>query len=242
MNKRKIAIFVEGQAEYIFVRDFLCTWYEYDTALLGIECYEFRSSRTNDIPYPLGDRNSENYYQIYNVGNDRSVMSKMLKEAPRLKNAGFQLIVGLSDMFGNEYHRTVQNRTINEEVNERFRQARREVIYASGHGDMVRFHFAIMEVEAWFLGMHRFLQQVDATLTPELILRQLELEITADPEPTHYHPAQILDDIYRLAGKRYGKHESDVCSITSALQKQDYQELITSGKCRSFAEFSADIL
>lgn len=242
MNKRKIAIFVEGQAEYIFVRDFLCTWYEYDTALLGIECYEFRSNRTNDIPYPLGDRNSENYYQIYNVGNDRSVMSKMLKETPRLRNAGFQLIVGLSDMFGDEYHRTVQNRTINEEVNEHFRQSRREVLCASGYGDMIRFHFAIMEVEAWFLGMHRFLQQVDATLTPQLILQELNLEITADPELTHYHPAQVLDDIYRLADKRYGKHESDVCSITSALQKQDYQELITSGKCRSFAEFSADIL
>lgn len=242
MNKRKIAIFVEGQAEYIFVRDFLCTWYEYDTALLGIECYEFRSSRTNDIPYPLGDRNSKNYYQIYNVGNDRSVMSKMLKEAPRLKNAGFQLIVGLSDMFGDEYHRMVQNRTINETVNERFRQSRQAVLCASGYRDMIRFHFAIMEVEAWFLGMHRFLQQVDATLTPQLILQELNLEITADPESTHYHPAQVLDDIYRLAGKRYGKHESDVCSITSTLLKQDYQELITSGKCRSFAGFSADIL
>lgn len=28
MNTRKIAIFVEGQTEYIFVRDFLCAWYD----------------------------------------------------------------------------------------------------------------------------------------------------------------------------------------------------------------------
>ena len=26
MNIRKIAVFVEGQTEYIFVRDFLCAW------------------------------------------------------------------------------------------------------------------------------------------------------------------------------------------------------------------------
>lgn len=242
MNKRKIAIFVEGQAEYIFVRDFLCAWYEYDGNKLGLECYEFHSGNTNDVPYPFGSRESESFYQIYNVGNDRSVMSKMLKETARLKNAGFQLIVGLSDMFGDDYHQAVQNRTINEDINKRFKEARQEIIRCSGHQDSLRFHFAIMEVEAWFIGMYQFLQQVDATLTPELILKQLELDITADPEITHYHPAQVLEDIYKLAGKQYGKHESDICCITSALLKQDYQDLIGSGKCRSFKAFAEDIL
>jgi len=242
MNERKIAIFVEGQAEYIFVRDFLCAWYEYDGNKLGLECYEFRSGNTNDIPYPFGSRTSENFYQIYNVGNDRSVMSKMLKETGRLKNAGFQLVVGLSDMFGDDYHQTVQNRTISEDINKRFKKARQEVILHSGFQDLIRFHFAIMEVEAWFLGMYQFLQQIDATLTPELILKHLEIDITANPEITYYHPAQILDNIYKLAAKQYGKHESDVCSITSALSKQDYQGLIDSGKCESFREFAEDLL
>ena len=40
MNIRKIAVFVEGQTEYIFVRDFLCAWYEFDAKKLGLECYQ----------------------------------------------------------------------------------------------------------------------------------------------------------------------------------------------------------
>lgn len=99
MNKRKVAVFVEGQSEYVFVRDFLCRWYNYDSSLLGIECFSLRSDRYNSEPYPFGDRESDNFYQIVNVGNDRSVISKMLKEAPRLQNACFHQIIGLSDMY-----------------------------------------------------------------------------------------------------------------------------------------------
>lgn len=146
--KTKIAIFVEGQSEYIFVRDFLCCWYEYDAAMLGIECLALRSESFNEVPYPFGNRNSVNFYQIVNVGNDRSVMSKMLKEAPRLKNAGFQLIVGLSDMFSDEYHKATEKRTINQDITQRFIDARQAIIKCSPYKDILRFHFAIMEVEA----------------------------------------------------------------------------------------------
>lgn len=78
MNIRKIAVFVEGQTEYIFVRDFLCAWYEFDAKKLGLECYQFNGNKENKIPYPHGTRDSENFYLIYNVGNDQSVLSKML--------------------------------------------------------------------------------------------------------------------------------------------------------------------
>ena len=73
MNIRKIAVFVEGQTEYIFVRDFLCAWYEFDAKKLGLECYQFNGNKENKIPYPHGTRDSENFYLIYNVGNDQSV-------------------------------------------------------------------------------------------------------------------------------------------------------------------------
>lgn len=242
MNKRKIAIFVEGQAEYIFVRDFLNAWYGYDTNTLGVECYEFRSSRANDIPYPVGSRNSEYFYQIYNVGNDRSVLSKMLKEAGRLKNAGFHLVIGLRDMFGDDYHKEVKSRSIDQEVSQRFIDGYRKTIIDSCYRDILRFHFAIMEVEAWFLGMYRFLTTIDESLTPDLIMREIGLDVTADSEVIYYHPAKVIDDIYKLAGKQYGKHESDVQKITASLSKEDYLNLMNSNKCRSFGDFANDVL
>lgn len=78
MNRRKVAVFVEGMTEQTFVREFLLKWYEYDAARLGIECYALRSDNQNESPFPWGDRSSENFYMILNVGNDKSVFSKML--------------------------------------------------------------------------------------------------------------------------------------------------------------------
>lgn len=242
MNKRKIAILVEGQAEYIFVRDFLCCWYEYDATKMGLECYAFRSEQTHEVPYSFGSRNSETFYQIYNVGNDRSVLSKMLKEAPRLKNVGFQRIVGLSDMFSDAYHQIARNRCISKKINEQFIQAHQEVLANSEQSDVLCYHFAIMEVEAWFLGMYPYLRRIDIRLSPQLIFTSLGIDVTQDPETTFYHPAVILDKIYRLAGKHYGKHDDDVCRILSILKKQDYRMLLDSGKCNSFKEFVKDIV
>lgn len=242
MNKRKIAVFVEGQAEYIFVRDFLCCWYEYNADKLGIECLALRADNFNKVPYPFGSRESENFYQIVNVGNDKSVMSKMIKESERLSNVGFHLIVGLSDMYGDDYHKASRNRTINKELNFRFMQTRQDIIEHSSQKNKLRFHFAIMEVEAWILGMHEALQKIDSKLTPEWIAGQLQIDIMADPEVTYYHPALILDKVYRLAGKKYGKHEGDIHQITSVIDKESYLQLLNSGKCPSFKSFIKEIV
>lgn len=242
MKSRKIAVFVEGQTEYIFVRDFLCTWYEYDAQKLELECYQFKGSQANSVPYPFGTRDSENFYLIYNVGNDQTVMSKMLKEAPRLLNNGYDLIVGLNDMYCDNYHICVKNRQIDSKVNEKFKNTRNDIIHKQGLDKVMKSHFAIMEVEAWFLGMYSYLQKINPKLTPELIQAQLGTDITQDPEITIYHPAKLLNDIYQLEKMQYGKHANDACAITSALEKEDYLHLIESGKCQSFKEFINDII
>lgn len=242
MNIRKIAVFVEGQTEYIFVRDFLCTWYDYDANRLGLECYQFNGNQANDVPYPYGTRKSENFYLIYNVGNDQTVMSKMLKEAPRLLNNGYDLIVGLNDMYCDSYHTCVKNRQIDTKVNEKFKDKRKDIIHRQGFDKVMKSHFAIMEVEAWFLGMYDYLQRINSRLTPELIKAQLNTDITQDPEISVYHPAKLLNDIYQLEKMQYGKHASDAHAITSTLTKNDYLYLMRSGKCQSFKEFIKDII
>lgn len=242
MNVRKIAVFVEGQTEYIFVRDFLCAWYEYDAQKLGLECYQFKGSQANSVPYPYGTRDSENFYLIYNVGNDQTVMSKMLKEAPCLLNNGYQLIVGLNDMYCDDYHACVKNRQIDPKVNEKFKNTRNDIICRKGLDKVVKSHFAIMEVEAWFLGMYDYLQRINSRLTPELIKAQLGTDITQDPEISVYHPAKLLNDIYQLEKMQYGKHASDAHAITSTLTRKDYLYLMGSEKCQSFKEFINDIV
>lgn len=242
MNRRKVAVFVEGQSEYVFVRDFLCGWYNYDSSLLGIECLSLRSDRFHPVPYPFGDRESCNYYQIVNVGNDRSVLSKMLKEGPRLQNAGFHQIIGLSDMYSDLYHGQTRERRIEAAINQRFIREHHEQLNKSPQKDLLSYHFAIMEVEAWFLGMYPFLQRVDSDLTPRFIMSRLQVDITSDPEISFYHPAKVLADIYNLVDRQYDKRLDEINAITSRFSKEDYQSLLDSGKCNSFKEFVEDLV
>ena len=68
MNKRKIALFVEGQGELIFLREFLFRWYQFDTNRVGVTCYSLQAQRFNPVPYPIGDEQSENFFQIGKIG------------------------------------------------------------------------------------------------------------------------------------------------------------------------------
>lgn len=243
MNKRKIAIFVEGQAELIFTRDFLLQWHEHDGNLIAFDCFALRSNNFCYAPYTFGSIESENYYMIVNVGNDRTVLSKMLSEAPKLKNKGYQAIIGLRDMFCDEYHKKVMNRTINTEVNEKFIAGAQEIINHNENKNLFHFHYAIMEIESWILGMYQVLEKINNKLTPSFICEHLNIDlITVNPECHIYHPAECLNDIYALIGEKYGKHEGNISRITAQLTVQNYKELFVSKNCFSFNKFINDVL
>lgn len=79
MNNRKLAVFVEGQTELIFVREFLKQWYNYDANMVGFDCYKLLANEFCDAEYRYGNEESENYFFIVNVGNDGSVLSSIKK-------------------------------------------------------------------------------------------------------------------------------------------------------------------
>lgn len=226
MNVRKVALFVEGLAEQVFVRDFLIKWYDWDGSKVGLTCYKLHAGNEYDAPYPYGTADSENYFQIFNVGNDNSVLSIMLDRADWLHKAGYTLVVGLRDMFSKVYHqKTFQKnneRVIDPEINERFIQSAKEEMEASSKPLELQMHYAIMEVEAWLLGMSKFMEY---------------LQDINDPETDIYHPAEKLKELMEDMGSGYDKHSKDIESIIGNLEKEDYLALYESGRCVSFRKF-----
>lgn len=226
MNVRKVALFVEGLAEQVFVRDFLIKWYDWDINKVGLACYKLHAGNEYEAPYQHGTVDSENYFQIFNVGNDSSVLSVMLDRADRLHNAGYSLVVGLRDMFSKVYHqKTFQKnneRIIDPELNERFIQSAKEEIEASSKPLELQMHYAIMEVEAWLLGMPKFMEH---------------LQYINDPETDIYHPAEKLKELMEAMGSGYDKHSKDIEGIIGNLDKKDYLALYESGRCQSFRKF-----
>ncbi|MBQ3613441.1 MAG: hypothetical protein II989_05060 [Bacteroidales bacterium] len=226
MNVRKVALFVEGLAEQVFVRDFLVKWYGWDINKVGIDCYMLHAGNEHYAPYSHGSVDSENYYQIFNVGNDNSVLSVMLDRADRLHNAGYSLVIGLKDMFNKVYHqKTFQKnngRIIDPELNERFIQSAKDTIEISSKPLELQMHFAIMEVEAWLLGMPKLMEH---------------LQDVSDPETDIYHPAVKLKELMEDLGSGYDKHSKDIETIIGDLEKEDYLALYESGRCQSFRNF-----
>lgn len=241
MNKRKIAVFVEGQTELIFVREFLLQWFQYESTMIGFECYSLLKEDFCDYPYRFGDEDSENYYLIVNVGNDNSVLSRIRTRMKQMVNGNYQSVIGLRDMYCDKYVEE-SKRTIKDDLNKEFIQAAQEVINEMDRGDLVHFHFAIMEVEAWLLGMPEFLLSLDEKFTLQYVKEQLDIDLSQDPEETLFHPAKELGTIFSDAGKTYDKHETNIWSIMSKLNRDNYISLINSGKCATFKGFVESLL
>lgn len=242
MNKRKLAVFVEGQTELIFVREFLKQWYGYDSNVVGFDCYNLLANEFCDAAYKYGSEDSENYYFLVSVGNDCSVLSSIIGRMKYLQNKGFQQVLGLRDMYSKQYIKDAGKREIVDSVSMLHKESVKDILRNNENGTFVDFHFAIMEVEAWFLGMPRFMEKLDERLTYETVLHNVGINLEDDPEKTIFHPASELGKIYALAGKQYDKHQSDISSIMSKLTPDDFLELISSGKCQTFKSFAESLL
>lgn len=242
MNSRKLAVFVEGQTEQVFVREFLKQWYGYDVNVVGFDCYNLFAKEFCDAEYKYGSEDSDNYFMIVNVGNDNSVLSSIIGRLKFLRNKGFQLVVGLRDMYSSQYIKDAQKYEIVDEVSQRHVESVKEVLRDIEDGVFVDFHFAIMEVEAWFMGMDGFMERLDGRLTQDFVSQNLNISLDDDPEKTVFHPAAELGKMYALVGKQYDKHKSDISSIMSLITKDDFLRLIYSGKCNTFKMFSESLL
>ena len=242
MNNRKLAVFVEGQTELVFVREFLKQWYGYDVNVVGFDCYNLLAKEFCDAEYKYGSEDSENYFMIVNVGNDKSVLSSIIGRLKFLRNKGFQLVVGLRDMYSSQYIKDAHKHEIVDEVSRQHVESVKKILSDLEDGGFVDFHFAMMEVEAWFMGMDGFVERLDERLTRDFVCQNLNISLDDDPEKTLFHPAAELGKIYALVGKQYDKHKSDISSIMSLLTNDDFLSLINSGKCSTFKMFAESLL
>lgn len=236
----KTAIFVEGQTELIFVRELLLRIFEHQN--IHLECYTlFSKGKFHPTEYPFTPEVEVKYYfQIINVGSDAMVLSSILRREALLWNSGFQKIIGLRDMYSETYRKIVKNRKISEEINQKFKEGTQETIDKNAqYPDRIIHIFAIMEVEAWFLGLYTAFEGLDEKLTSEYIQEKLNFNLAEiNPETSFFHPAKQVGEIYNLAGKKYDKKKGDVSAIVSYITKDDYNLLyLDENKCASYSAF-----
>ena len=233
---KKIAIFVEGQTELIVVREYLLKWFDYQN--IEIECRTlFSDDKFHSAEYDYSTPNPNYHFQIINVGNDNAVLSRILKREKYMWNAGYEKIIGLRDLYSKEYRET--SSIIDKSVNEMFINAKAEVIMQrASKPDKIKMCFAIMETEAWFLGLHEIFEKIDNQLTNDFIFNQLAIDLeNTDPENAIFHPSTLLEQIYSLIGGNYQKHKGDIETLVHHFDRESIITLLERDKCNSFNVF-----
>jgi len=232
---RRFAIFVEGQTELITVRELLLRKFNY---VVSIECITlFKKGNLRKVPYDFSNPDAQFLFQIINVEGDKAVLSRILEREKRMWTAGYERIIGLRDMYSEDYRE--ESSQIDNEITQKFIDDHNERIKnRSQYPEKIVMCFAIMEIEAWFLGMYQIFEKLDLRLTVEYIKTQTGIDLkNVNPETAFFHPVEQMEAIYNIAGLNYDKSKEVIETIANYLKQEDYTDLLNSCKCHSFRKF-----
>jgi len=205
MPIKKMAIFVEGQTEVIFLKRLL-EELAGEKSLHVHETTQIRDLRTLEISL---NRSVKYFVLIVNCRCDAAVKSSILDNRPNLIKNGYDLALGLRDLYP----------IGRDKLAEVSRRLRTGVPTKELH---VQICLAVMETEAWFLQENKHYIKIDPTLTTEKIIAGVGFNPEEDNAESVRHPAEMLGKIYQLAGKGYKKSRRQVERTVNAL---DYANL-----------------
>lgn len=196
----KMAIFVEGYTEVVFV-DKLIKLIAEKTAV-DIRWHRIQGGKTcaktarqMKASGPL--EGHEHFIIIYDCGGDDAVKSRMIQEYEHLVRSGYSKIVCLRDVF-DKYTRD-QIPTLESLLPK----------YVKTKPIQPYFILSIMEVEAWFLAEHTHFPKFDGQISVQAISDALGFNPETDDMQLRNTPANDLHNCYMLAGKPYRKGNAE---------------------------------
>lgn len=217
---RKIAIFVEGQTEMLFL-DRLVQELAQESGL-AVEHAEATGGASRARKIKILKRltiqaHHQYFVLIVNCGGDSKVKSDILERYHSLKESGYSAIFGLRDVYGQFRYEDVP-------------RLRRELQLGIPDREIeLELFLAIMEIEAWLIAEHTHFQRFDPRLTLERIEHRLHFNPAHDDIERRWHPAEDLDRIYQIAGVRYTKQR---LNVERTLDLLDYSFFISTASRR----------
>lgn len=211
---KRIAFFVEGQTEQIFVNRLI-------KEILGTESVNIIQKQfTGGTNAPKQEivrsmslsRRPRYEILISNCGSDNRVKSEVMENIVNLRERGYEKIIGLRDL----YPLPIEDL---EKLEKGLRFLPGKLKDQAAYFDII---IAIHEVETWFLAESNHLRKVDKRLTGHFIKERLGFNPYSDNPELREHPAKDLNDIYQLVGKSYTKRYWQVSKLVNRL---DYNNI-----------------
>lgn len=213
---KKIAFFVEGQTEQIFVTNLLMKIIGKKNLTLVLKSIVGGTNvpKREVVKRMSISRNPEYLALVYDCGSDNRVKSAILENMLSLKESDYSKIVGVRDLYPlalDELPQLVRGLNF----------LPKDLKKLSDYYKMI---VAVREVETWFLAETKHYLRVDKRLTGEFIRKRLNFNpYTADPIYRE-HPSKDLNDIYRLVGRSYTKKRWQVERLVNRLDYNNMQQ------------------
>lgn len=224
---RKIAFFVEGAGEMLFVEKLLSEVAEIKDVIITKRKIRGggKSGKVAKFFTEVGavrEATDENFYVlICDCGGDHLVAQRIREEHVSLTASGYERIIGIRD---------VRPDFSREDVPKLLQ--RMEDVVAKNLAPVV-FILSMMEVEAWFLAEYSHFERIHPELNPEMIEEALGFNPRTFTASERDHPAKDLEQSYLLKGVVYDK-----TSVQTTVDKLDFA-LIYTDLISVVPEFSA---
>ncbi len=225
MNRKKIAIYVEGQTEQILINHLIKTWWCYS----GIRVNNFRIlkglNKESDVKnYPVhSDIESQLLFLIFNVEGEGSLPSSIADRASKQHEQHFK-IIALRDLYAEDYKKNQNKENADQVVLANIRKALK--IKGCVEPEKIDIFFSIMEIEAWLLAFSNALLRW-AKYSPDL-----PQNLEAIPRPS-----LRLEEFGKLAGRGAHKSYHEITSYVTPISREDIQDVYNSNRVPSFSKF-----
>jgi hypothetical protein len=223
---KKIAIFVEGQTELIFMQKLIKEII--GNANLAFSIREASGSqdarRMLEIASPVIGESAVYYFMICNCHSDRTVKSDILRQMPTLRQEAYTLVLGIRDVFPVSDVQMLRN----------------SIKHGLPNDIPTHIILAVQEVEAWFIAEETHYEKISPKLTIETVNTICNIDIKNDTTEKIPHPSEALKQIYMRGGTTYDKSKTKVERTVDFL---DYENLYVNIRKRnnSFNELLTDI-
>jgi hypothetical protein len=203
---KKIALFVEGQTEQIFVKKLIEQVISPNKVTMTT--YQLRGGTKSTRNLILLETQSvtqqtDYYFAIYDCGNDSKVKEDIIENLPSMEKNGFSMVIGIRDVYPN---------------NDNIAHLRRYLMFGIPSTSIpTQIVLAVNEVEAWFLAEENHYQKIDTRLSLDKVNAIAEIDVSKDSTEIIAHPTEKLQLIYK-----YTKSKNKVSRIVNAL---DYVNL-----------------
>ena len=206
---RRIAFFVEGQTEQIFINRLIKE--VFGNKQINVIQKQFRGGanipKQEIVRNSSFSRNPKYEVLIFDCGSDNSVKSEILDNISNLRQRGYEMIIGVRDL----YPIPIDDL---EKLEKGLRFLPNKLRVNAPYFDIV---IAIHEIEAWFMAETNHFKKIDKRLTGRFIKDRLGFDPYAINSESRVHPAKDLDNIYRLVGKSYTKKYNATVRVVNKL-------------------------